>query len=170
MARGSGPSRIVKPRSKSNRGPTINKSKVARPRSAVKRKRAADTTEESDERSDRSVERDEEVAPRRNRRKKAKPRNIESAEEITGASKTKGKQKQRVVVEEVDEEEPEDEMEPKVVEDEPEEGETEEEVSCIFDSGRFYDSPCCIHRTSTSTRPGKLLQQSLPRRTRHAIS
>jgi hypothetical protein len=168
MARGSGPSRIVKPKSKSNRGPT--KPKVARPRSAPKRKRAADTTEDSEERSDRSVERDEEVAPRRNRRKKAKPWNIESAEEITGASKTKGKQKQRAVVEEVDEEEPEDDMEPEVVEGDPEEDETEEEVSCIFDSGRFYDSPCCTHRTSTSTRPGKFLQQSLPRRTRHAIS
>jgi hypothetical protein len=158
MARGSGPSRIVKLRSKLNRRPTISKSKVARPHSAPKRKRAADTSEDSDERSDRSVERDEEVAPRRNRRKKAKPRNTESAEEITGASKTKGKQKRRAPVEEVDEEEPEDDMEPEVVEGNPEEDETEEEVSCIFDSGRFYDSPRCIHRTSTSTRPGRFLQ------------
>lgn len=124
MARRSGPSHNTKP---SPRGQsTVSKSKAAGQRSTTKgRKRAAESTEDSGDGSERgNSERDGVVSPRKNRRRKRRNRNAGSTEETAGSLRANGKGKQR------EEEETERDMEPEEIEDEPDEPE-DEVSSCM---------------------------------------
>jgi hypothetical protein len=123
----SGLSRIIKPTLKghSRRESTGKKSGS---RSSKGKKHAAATTEESKNGSEQGN--DNILTNWVNRRKKAKTRNLDGAEETAGASRPKGKGK-HAAVQEVEDDEDVHELEPEVVEDssENDSDEPEEEVS-----------------------------------------
>ncbi|KAH9008131.1 hypothetical protein EDB85DRAFT_1904592 [Lactarius pseudohatsudake] len=135
---GSGPSHITKPTAKyqAKKGPT-SKSKATR--AVLKRKWAANTTDDSRDRSDQDD--DSNVGAQRSWRKKPKPRNKESSEESTGASKPKGKGKKKavtVVIEVVDEEELDDETELEIIDNiEDSDGPKEEDLNEHLVLGKF---------------------------------
>jgi hypothetical protein len=132
MARGPGPSRIIKPTPK-GQWKDLTKSKATGPHSPTKgRKRGADPTDSGSGQSE--AERDEES--HRRTQKRPKTRNIASTEEVVGTSRSKGKGKQPVVAEEV-EDEVGDEIEPDVIEDD--EDDEPVEVSLVYLPARERD-------------------------------